>query len=56
MNVEQGCFMPSVFSSNGGMGRECKQFYSVLANDNTETKARILHHNVLVATKKSPFR
>ena len=31
MNVEQGCFMPSVFSANGGMVRECKKFYSVLA-------------------------
>ena len=31
MNVEQGCFTPLVFSANGGMGRECKKFYSVLA-------------------------
>ena len=29
--MEQGCFMPLVFSENGGMGRECKKFYSVLA-------------------------
>ena len=29
--MEQGCFMPLVFSVNGGMGRECKIFYSVLA-------------------------
>ena len=29
--MEQGCFMPLVFSANGGMGRECKKFYSVLA-------------------------
>ena len=31
MNVEQGCFTPLVFSANGGMGRECKKLYSVLA-------------------------
>ena len=31
MNVEQGCFTPLVFSANGDMGRECKKFYSVLA-------------------------
>ena len=31
MNVEQGCFMPLVFSVNGSMGRECKKLYSVLA-------------------------
>ena len=31
MNVEQGCFTPLVFSANGGMGHECKKFYSVLA-------------------------
>ena len=31
MNVEQGCFTPLAFSANGGMGRECKKFYSVLA-------------------------
>ena len=31
MNVEQGCFTPLVFSANGGMGCECKKFYSVLA-------------------------
>ena len=31
MNVEQGCFTPLVFSVNGAMGRECKKFYSVLA-------------------------
>ena len=31
MNVKQGCFTPLVFSANGGMGLECKKFYSVLA-------------------------
>ena len=31
MNVEQRYFMPLAFSVNGGMGRECKKFYSVLA-------------------------
>ena len=31
MNMEQGCFAPLVFSANGGMRRECKKFYSVLA-------------------------
>ena len=31
MNVEQRYFMPLAFSANGGMGRECKKFYSVLA-------------------------
>ena len=30
MNVEQRCFV-LVFSANGGMGREGKKFYSVLA-------------------------
>ena len=29
--MEQGCFTLLVFSANGGMGRECKKFYSVLA-------------------------
>ena len=53
MNVEQRCFV-LVFSANGGMGREGKKFYSVLAeNDNIETKAIILHQNVLVAKKIS---
>ena len=31
MNVEQRYFMPLAFSANGGMGCECKKFYSVLA-------------------------
>ena len=31
MNVEQGCFTPLVFLTYGGMGRECRKFYSVLA-------------------------
>ena len=31
MNAEQACFTPLVFLANGGMGRECKKFYSVLA-------------------------
>ena len=31
MNVELGCFTPLVFSANGGMSRECKKFYSRLA-------------------------
>ena len=31
MNLEQGCYMPLVFSAKSGMGRECKNFYSVLA-------------------------
>ena len=31
INVEQGCFMPLAFSAKGGMGHECKTFYSVLA-------------------------
>ena len=31
MNVEQRCFTPLAFSANGGMGHECKKFYSVLA-------------------------
>ena len=35
MNVEQGCFTPLVFSANGGMGSECKKFYSVLAEMKT---------------------
>ena len=29
--MEQGCFAPLVFSANGSMCRECKKFYSVLA-------------------------
>ena len=28
MNEEQGCFTPLVFSACGGIGRECKNFYS----------------------------
>ena len=32
MNVEQGCFTPLVFSTNGGMGRECRKFYARLAD------------------------
>ena len=31
INVEQGCFIPLVFSVKGGIGHECKTFYSVLA-------------------------
>ena len=31
MNAEQTCFTPLVFLANGGMCRECKKFYSVLA-------------------------
>ena len=31
MNVEQRCFTSLAFSANGGMGHECKKFYSVLA-------------------------
>ena len=31
MNVELGCFTPLVFWANGGMSRECKKFYSRLA-------------------------
>ena len=31
MNVELGCFTPLVFSANGVMSRECKKFYSRLA-------------------------
>ena len=31
MNEEQGCFTLLVFSACGGIGRECKNFYSVLA-------------------------
>ena len=30
LNVENGTFTPLVFSVNGGMGRECKKFYSRL--------------------------
>ena len=30
MNVENGTLTPLVFSVNGGMGRECKKFYSRL--------------------------
>ena len=29
--MEQRCFTSLVFSANGGMGHECKKFYSVLA-------------------------
>ena len=31
MKLKQECFTPLVFSANGGMGCECKIFYSVLA-------------------------
>lgn len=31
LQVENGTFTPLVFSSNGGMARECKQFYKHLA-------------------------
>ena len=35
MKEEQGYFTPLVFSANGGMGRECNKFYSVLAEMTT---------------------
>ena len=31
MNVEQGCFKSLVFSANGGMARDYKKSYLVLA-------------------------
>ena len=31
MNVGEGYFMPLLFSANGGMGHECKKFFSLLA-------------------------
>ena len=38
MNVEQGCYTPLAFSASGGMGREYKKFYSVLAEMITITR------------------
>ena len=36
LEVEQGAFTPLVFGTNGGMGEECSQFISALANKLSE--------------------
>ena len=32
MDVEMGTFIPLVFGTNGGMGRDCQDFLRTLAN------------------------
>ena len=32
MDIEHGSFTPLVFGTNGGMGKECEHFLSILAN------------------------
>ena len=58
MNVEQGWFTPLVFSANGGMGRECKTFYSALAEMIAIQRKQenvLLHQNALVMMKSFLF-
>ena len=40
LEVEHGSFTPLVFSSNGGMGRECSTFYKRLS-ENTQKSFQI---------------
>ena len=38
IGIEHGCFTPLVLSANGGMGRECKKFYSRLSEHIAEKR------------------
>ena len=54
LEVEHGSFTPLVFSSNGGMGRECSIFYKRLSEMFADKKKQPIHETTsLIRTKLS---
>ena len=54
-NVEYGTFTPLVFSTNGGMGRECQVFYKRLAMMLAEKRSVPLHESIAFIRSKISF-
>ncbi|XP_066919036.1 uncharacterized protein [Clytia hemisphaerica] len=54
-SVENGTFTPLVFSTNGGMGRECQTFYKRLAVMLAEKRGVRLHESISFIRSKISF-
>ena len=55
LEVENGSFTPLVFSSNGGMGRECTTFYTRLSEMYAEKKKQPMHEAIKSIRTKISF-
>ena len=55
LEVEHGSFTPLVFSSNGGMGRECSTFYKRLSEMFAEKNKQPLHEAIRNIRTKISF-